>query len=177
MEKGAVLSRLARAPTMFCSTRNEGGVARLVPQLRILGVARKWESAGAALATCWAWFVSEAVRTMGLFRVALFHVSRFRCLATAVHTIAVLGSRCSNHIGTQLRCCLAGLVLLPIQAENAADTVLAPFLTDASLFRRATWKRTSSATMALQRTLPMSEEIGTVGKSSISTAGGPRSTA
>jgi hypothetical protein len=64
--KRGALSRLAACSGHGESSRNEGGAARLVPQLAILRVARKRASARATLATGWEWFVSEAVRTMGL---------------------------------------------------------------------------------------------------------------
>ena len=60
-ERGA-LPDLAACSGHGESSRNEGGGARLVPQLAILRDTRKRAGARATLATGWGWSVSEAVR-------------------------------------------------------------------------------------------------------------------
>ena len=63
-QRGAFPDSL-RAPAMVSRAEmKESGAAG--PAASDIGVARKWASGRATLATGWGWIVSEAVRTMGL---------------------------------------------------------------------------------------------------------------
>ena len=92
-ERGA-LPDLAACSGHGESSRNEGGGARLVPQLAILRDTRKRAGARATLATGWAWFVSEAVRDGVCFAFVVFHIQMFQnSSTTAVHTCDIRRSR------------------------------------------------------------------------------------